>query len=98
MASPTAIAIQCEESTNRIDARMKILIGEGLTPLPRTHRDREILRRDQLHTIADWLDRIPEAGDHEPDDRLIRALDLVASGNWTKAQMEAILLGDDDNG
>lgn len=93
MASREALAIQCDAACQRIETRMMDLVGEGLTPIPRTHRDREVLRRDQLNTIADWVDRIET--DHvsiQPDPRLETALALLESGNWTKAQMEAALL------
>lgn len=92
MASKEALSIQCDKSLIRIEERAKELVGEGLTPIPRTHRDREILRRDQLHTIADWWDRVKTTS----DPRLEAALALLESGNWTKSQMEAVLLGETD--
>jgi hypothetical protein len=64
MASPVSLAIACDEACERIEEWAAVHVAEGLTPLPRAHRDREILRKIQLETIADWLDRAvvaPEA-------------------------------------
>lgn len=109
MASPLAIAIQCDTECARIEERIYALTGLDLTPLPRIHKDHELLRRDQLHTIADWLDRVPDnatldATDQD-NDLLAQVCELVASGKWTKPQLEALLgLGaaetpvEDDNG
>lgn len=92
MASPKQIAIACEKACKRIDTWAKANVDNELTPLPRTHRKREMLRKQQLETIADWLERAASA----TDERLAMAQKLVKGGNWTKAQMEAILLGGND--
>lgn len=94
MASAKALAIACNAACERIEAWAQANVTEGLTPLPRLHRDREILRKLQLETIADWLDRAGE--NPAQDSTLLAARELVASGNWTKAELEALLLGDDD--
>jgi hypothetical protein len=95
MAHPTAINIACIEACERIEARMYELTGLDLTPLPRNHRDNDILRKQQLETIADWLERVPE-GDNGGDNRLTKALALLDSGTWTKAEMEDALTGQDN--
>lgn len=92
MASKEAIAIKCNAAMERIEAWVKANVNEGLTPLPRLHRDREILRKLQLEGIADWLDRAQES----VDPRLEQAIALLDSGNWTKADMEAVLRGGAD--
>lgn len=89
MASKESIAIACDKACERIEEWVSVNVAEELTPLPRLNRDREILRKQQLETIADWLDRATVA----QDDTLQQARDLITSGNWTKAQMEDILNG-----
>ena len=99
MASKEALAIMCDQACLRIEGRAKILVGEGLTPIPRTHRDREVLRKQQLETIADWWDRVKtETVSIQSDPRLDAALALLESGNWTKAEMESALRGDNTDG
>lgn len=92
MASARMIAIKCNEACTRIEAWANQHVDSELTPLPRSNRDRELLRKQQLETIADWLERATPA----TDERLVMAQNLVKGGNWTKAQMKAILLGGND--
>lgn len=91
MASPVAIAKACDRACARIEAWAADNVAEGLTPLPRLNRDMGILRKQQLETIADWLDRANPSTDSTLDE----ARKLVSSGNWTKAELEALLLGGD---
>ena len=96
MASPEAIAIQTEAFVERIEARIFELTGLDLTPMPRTNKDPNILRRDQLRNVANWLERVPVASQSSESDLLVEIRALVASGKWTKPQLEALLKGDDD--
>ena len=93
MATKEAIAIQRNAELDRIEARMAQLVSPNLTPIPRVYRDMDILWRDQLHIIADWLDRIPDTA---ADPRLQQALAVMDNSKWTKADMEAVLRGDHD--
>lgn len=90
MASPRMIAIACDEACQRIEAWAAVHVDEGLTPLPRVQRDRELLRKNQLTTIADWLERADMGNNSVLDE--VKA--LVSKANWTKAELEAIVLGD----
>ncbi len=92
MASAESIAIACDQACERIEDWARHNVSEGLTPLPRLIRDREMLRKIQLETIADWLDR---ANGAPTDSTLEEARTLVSSGSWTKAELEALLLGGD---
>ncbi len=98
MASREALAIQTEALVNRIEARFKELTGLDFTPMPRTHKDKDILRREQLHNVANWLDRVPVASNESESDALASVRALVASGKWTKPELEALLMKGDDNG
>lgn len=88
MASPVAIAIACDDACKKIEDQVQAL-GGGELALPRLHKDRELLRRNQLQLIADALETIDISSFHA-------ARDLVASGEWTKAQLEEILLGESE--
>lgn len=96
MATKRAISIACIEACERIEKRIHELTGLTLTPLPRNHKDNDILRKQQLLTIADWIDRVPDTT--VSNDVLEDAQALAKSGNWTKAEMTALLLGTVDNG
>jgi hypothetical protein len=85
MASSEALAIACDSALKRIEYWLQ-KNGDGVS-IPRLHRDREVLRKIQLETIADALIA-------SSNDTLQEARDLVASGNWTKAELEFILLGE----
>ena len=89
MATLEALNIESEHHVARIEKRIKELTGLDLTPMPRTNKNRDILRRDQLGTIADWLERVPSGGDSSS--ALDKARALIASGKWTKPEMEAAL-------
>ena len=91
MASKVAIAIACDNAAQRIESWAEQHVAGGLTPLPRVHKDREILRKTQLETVADWLDRAT-VSDVSDDPRLQDALALL-DGNWTKSEMEDLLRG-----
>lgn len=93
MASAEALSIQREKHINRIEAWALANVGEGLTPLPRVHKDPIQHSLVLVSTIADWLDRAVLV-----DDTLQQARELVQSGNWTKADMEALLLGESGDG
>lgn len=93
MASEVAIAIKREQHINRIEQWALAHVGEGLTPLPRTHKDKMLHSLILVSTIADWLERAVPV-----DKTLEQARELVRSGNWTKAELEALLLGEVDNG
>jgi hypothetical protein len=84
MASKSSMAIRTDEACTRIEQRMAEL-GVVTAPLPRTNRDRDWLRMNQLMRIADMVDALAV------DSRLQRAQELIASGNWTKSQIQAIL-------
>lgn len=91
MASPRALKIKREEALDRIEAwiRPRVDGGEKLTPLPRIHRDADMLHTQQITTIADWLERV------EVDATLQQARDLIATGRYTKAELEAVINGTD---
>ncbi|MGB1288004.1 MAG: hypothetical protein ACPG7F_15815 [Aggregatilineales bacterium] len=91
MATKVATAIACDNAAQRIEGWAATHVTEGLTPLPRVHKDREILRKIQLETIADWLDRAT-VDRATPDSKLQDAIALL-DGNWTKSEMEEILRG-----
>jgi hypothetical protein len=97
MATSEAINKQCIRLAERIESRFEILTGKTNTGMRKQHRDMDLLRRDQLSFIADWLDRVPAAQpEASSDERLYNAISLVASGSWTKSQLETILLGESD--
>lgn len=97
MATLESINKQALEHIERIETFFQQHVSPELTPLPRTHKNRDLLRLQQLSTIADWLDRVPVQGETAADDtRLADALALIESGSWTKADMESALLGGDD--
>lgn len=58
MATKRMNAIAVNDAQDRIDASIKRLLGDGITPLPRHHQYADMLQRVQLETIADWLERI----------------------------------------
>lgn len=87
MATKVALAIKAEAAIKRIEARARDL-GVEFDPLPLLYRDHYVLHAIQLEGIADIIDAI------RPDERLEQAMDLVESGNWTKAELEAILRGE----
>ena len=96
MATQEAINIECIGYIEHIEQRIFELTGLDLTPMPRNHKDRDLLRRDQLRNIASWLDRIPDPQPQPESDTLARARALVQSGKWTKPELEALLGGGDD--
>jgi hypothetical protein len=81
------MAIRSDAAIKRIETRMTQL-GVQAEPIPRANRDREMLRCNQLERIA----AMTEAVFTQTDPRLDAAIALVSSGNWTKAELEAILL------
>lgn len=93
MATQEAINIQCIGYIDRIEKRIQELTGLDLTPMPRNHKDNDILRMQQLQNIASWLERIETSSN---DNVLDSARQLVTSGKWSKDKMENILLGSDD--
>lgn len=58
MATQEALAIACNRACVRIEEAVSALTGEGVKPLPRVHKDREILRKQQLEIIADLLESL----------------------------------------
>ena len=101
MATLEQINIQAEKEIERIEGLYKSKSGRDVTPMRRTHKNRDQLRLEQLRTIADWLEHLPdkqesEAGQTLYSSRLNDAVALVNRGSWTKAEMEAILIGGDD--
>jgi hypothetical protein len=66
--------------------------------------DLEYRRAEELHAIGLFLQDVAtrlqdssKPSDVNTDNGLLQAVtELVASGNWTKAQVEALLLGDNN--
>lgn len=92
MATKEAINIQCIEYIDHIEERIHELTGLDLTPMPRNHKDADILRMQQLQAIASWVDRIQPV----EDETLAQARKLVTSSQWSKSQIASLLIGDDD--
>lgn len=92
MASQVALAIACDKACERIEEWAARNVSKGLTPLPRLHRDRDILRKIQLETIADWLDR---ANGGQSDD-MQSVIAMVTSANWTKQELIDLVSGQAD--
>jgi hypothetical protein len=93
MATLESMAIRSNAACDRIERKMERL-GVQAERIPRVHRDREMLRCDQLERIAAMTEAIPQSGNTQSDTRLQDAIALASKANWTKAEMEAILLGD----
>lgn len=57
MATQESLAIACDTACTRIEQSITKLTGQGLVQsLPRTHRDKGVLRKQQLETIAGMLE------------------------------------------
>lgn len=91
MATLESMAIRSNNAIDRIEEKLVGEWGVKSAPLPRLMKDREMLRCNQLERIADMLDAVEQ----NTDSRLQDAIDLVSKANWTKAELEALLLGTD---
>lgn len=87
MATRKALAIKANAACDRIEAALAAG-GVDIT-LPRLHKDREMLRVQQLEQIAGAVEQLGSDG------TLDDARELV-SGSWTKDEMTALLLGNDE--
>ena len=96
MATLESMAIRADKATTRIENKIINEWGVKSAPLPRTHRVHEELRCNQLERIADMVEAVERFREQGLDPRLVAALDLIHSGNWTKAEMEMVLLGQTD--
>ena len=96
MATLESLAIRSDAACERIENKVIEDWGVKSAPLPRLNRNRDELRANQLERIADMLEAVERFQEQALDPRLVAALDLVQSGNWTKAEMEAVLLGEPD--
>lgn len=61
MATQESMAIRCDSAITEIEAVFSELLGADVQTLPRTHRDREMLRVIQLEQIAKWAKELHEA-------------------------------------
>ena len=95
MANKEETNKRCIEYIEQIEKRIHELTGQVFTPMPRNHKDNDILRMQQLHNIASWLDRIPDS-QVDNDDVLDQARELVSSAQWSKPQLKTLLIGRDD--
>jgi len=96
MATLESLAIRSDAACERIENKVIEDWGVKSAPLPRLNRNRDELRANQLERIADMLEAVERFQEQALDPRLVAAVDLVQSGNWTKAEMEAVLLGEPD--
>lgn len=88
MASPLALAIECDEACSTIESALDVAPGT----IRRLHRDQYVLRKIQLGEIASLIVTSPRADKNI--EILQRARDLVKLSNWTKADLIVILAGD----
>ena len=58
MASNESMAIRVNEALDRLEQAVTSMKGEAVEPLPRLHRDREMLRVIQLEALANWLEEL----------------------------------------
>lgn len=96
MATLESMAIRSNAAINRIEQKLITEWGVKSAPLPRIHKDREMLRCNQLERIADMVESVERFQSENTDSRLQDAINLVQSGNWTKSQLETLLLGGND--
>lgn len=61
MATQESMAIRSDSALTEIEAIISQMIGADVQALPRTNRDREMLRVIQLEQIAQWLKELHEA-------------------------------------
>lgn len=95
MATLEAINIQAEAQVKRIERLYREITGRDVTPMRRVHKDRDMLRLEQLTTIADWMEHMqPQSGEAVQDDTLTQAQEAARNGA-TKADIISILLRDD---
>lgn len=91
MASELSIAIACDQSCEEIESLLGF--GQGVKPIPRLHRDRNILRKVQLETIVGLL-RDSKQADGGHDDSELEAIRELARNGATKAELLTALLGE----
>jgi hypothetical protein len=85
------------QQIERIETEYKRVSGRDVTPMQRVHDDDKQLQWEQYKTIADWLEHLTPTQTQSPDNGVLaQAQALIASGSWTKADMEAVLNGDLD--
>jgi hypothetical protein len=89
------MAIRSEAAIKRIEAKVIGEWGVKSAPLPTSNRDKGVLHCNQLERIADMLDAVERFQAQQADPRLQAAIELVNKVNWTKAELEAILLETD---
>lgn len=95
MTTREALAIKADAACKRIEEKIIEEWGVKSAPLPRSNRDNEELRVNQLERIADMVDAVERFQSQRTDPRLSAAIELMQSGQWTKAEMETVLLGDE---
>jgi hypothetical protein len=110
MASKEHIAKQVDEAYALLRAHTPIIAEQLSISAPsfdgHGRYDLEYRRAEELHAIGLFLQdvatrlqdaSIPSSTEEITDNGLLQAVtELVSSGNWTKAQVEALLLGDNN--
>lgn len=86
MASLEAIAIACDKSCKTIEQWLSDNGVDGVK-IPRLHRDREILRKQQLEAIAENLPDVDS-------NRQLEHIQKLARNNATKAELLDAILGE----